>query len=328
MYAFLAPMTLFLAVVLAVSAIGKWRSPDRGAATFTALRLPVRDGKAAAVALILTEAVVALGLLLTAGWVFVAVAVAAVALTAGMLVVVVRAHRQGATDDCGCFGEWMPAEIGGRLVVRNVLLTVCATALLLAAAGVLIAGGVTPGLVSALSSLDSAVSAVAGVLAALLIAGTTWSTVHAGRRSHPTSVPRGAGAVLLPASSQVIDLLAPSTRARLVVFVKPRCPACETAVASLRASDMALRSVVDVYAVERSLRGTVSPEPAHELPHGIYHAVDIGGSLGALLGVDAATPVAALIGTDGRQAGPLAIGSEETAELVNSIVALASSPSA
>lgn len=123
MVAFIPSLTVFLAVVFAVSAVGRLRSADGGSAAFAALRIPVGHPKTAAGALIAVEAVVAVGLLATAGWLFVVFAAAALLLTSGLLIAVVRAHRLGATDDCGCFGDWLPAAIGARLIVRNALLT-------------------------------------------------------------------------------------------------------------------------------------------------------------------------------------------------------------
>ncbi|QNA94113.1 hypothetical protein G4G29_05300 [Microbacterium sp. Se63.02b] len=108
MIAFLLPLAVFLATVFAASALGKVRSADRGLTAFTALRIPVRHPHTAAVSLIVLEAVMALGLLLTTGWLFVGFSSAALLLCTGLLIAVVRAHRLGSDDDCGCFGEWLP----------------------------------------------------------------------------------------------------------------------------------------------------------------------------------------------------------------------------
>ncbi|KJQ55073.1 MauE/DoxX family redox-associated membrane protein [Microbacterium sp. SA39] len=325
MMVFLVPLPVLLAVVFALSVIGKLRAADRGSAAFDALRIPVRHPDAAAKALIAFETVVALGLVVTSGIVYVAFTLAAVALTAGLLIVVVRAHRLGVTDDCGCFGDLLPARIGPRLIVRNVALTVSALAAFGAAFFMWGIAGVRVGLPDILAYEPWAEVALWTLAGSLPIAVTTWSIARAAVPAAPASPPdaRGAGAVVLPASGEVLDLLAAGARARIVVFVSPGCHACETALSSIRAVHEPLDSVVDLFIVQRAVSGSTGIESAHALPRTARFALDIGGSLGAQLDIGVGTPVAALIGTDGFQAGPLAVGSEEIAQLVASILALA-----
>ena len=328
MSAFIIPLTVFLAVVFAVSAIGKLRSPDRGRAAFAALQIPVRHPDAAAIVLIAVEALVAVGLVTTRGWVFLAFAAAALVLTAGLLVVVVRAHRLGVTDDCGCFGDWLPAAIGPRLIARNVALTLVAVGVLVPAAAVLMLTDEPVGPRLALSSPLTAGHVGGALAASALVAIATWSLVRAAApaAAAPSPAGRGAGAVLLPDTSEIVDLLAPGTRARLLVFVSPGCHACERALTPLRNAPDEVAGLVDVYIVQRALPGSAHVRSAHEVPRGAHFALDIGGSLGASLATGPATPVAALIGTDGIQAGPLAIGSDETTLLVESIRSLVEAP--
>ncbi len=186
----------------------KLRSADRGSAAFAALRIPVGHPKTAAGALIAVEAVVAVGLLATDGWLFVVFAAAALLLTSGLLIAVVRAHRLGATDDCGCFGDWLPSAIGPRLIVRNAVLTAIAASVL--------AGAVTAAAVSSPSGFRPRSSQG-------LPRRSCWAPVGlrvADRRrrlvlvraSHATGrtdaqIPRGAGAVLLPATAEIVDVL-------------------------------------------------------------------------------------------------------------------------
>lgn len=327
MTAFVIPLVVFLAAVFAVSAIGKLRSPDRGRAGFIALQLPVRNSAAAALALIVAEAVVALALVISSGWLLVAAGAAALALTVGLTIVVVRAHRRGATDDCGCFGDWLPAAIGPRLIVRNVILTVIAAAVF--ASALLAAVTSTPlGLPLALMSRPSAVVALGAIAAALLIAAGVWSIIRAATAPSPTgAIPRGAGAVLVAASAEIVDVLAPSPRAQLLVFVARGCHACAAALASLSAAESSLTRLVDIYVVQRAVGGSAEVRPVHDLPASARFALDVGGSLGMALGVGTATPVGVLIGTDGIQAGPQALGSDEVELLIDSIRALADVPS-
>jgi hypothetical protein len=320
MVAFLTPLTVFLAVVFAVSAVGKLRSDDRGGAAFGALRIPVRDPKTAAGALIAVEAGVAVGLLTTSGWLFVGFAAAALALTSSLLIAVARAHRLGATDDCGCFGDWLPAAIGPRLIVRNAVLTTIAASVL---AGAVTAAAVSEavGIPATLLAGPSAPLVLGAVGSGILIAVAVWSVVRAsydGARAK-AQIPRGAGAVLLPATAEIVDVLAPAVRARLLVFVAPGCHACATAMATLKAAEASLATVVDVYAIQRAVSVAASTEPPRDLPASARFALDVGGSVASALDIGASTPVAALIGTDGTQAGPLAVGSDEVRVLIDSI---------
>ncbi|MDF2559439.1 MAG: hypothetical protein K0R99_885 [Microbacterium sp.] len=155
----------------------------------------------------------------------------------------------------------------------------------------------------------------------LLVAVAVWSLVRAsndGARAE-APVPRGAGAVLLPATAEIVDVLVPAARARLLVFVAPGCHACATALASLKAAEAPLASAVDVYVIQRAVSVAASTEALHDLPASTRFALDVGGSVAAALGMGATTPVAALIGTDGTQAGPLAVGSDEVRVLIDSI---------
>lgn len=330
MHAFVVPLTVFLAVVFAVSALGKLRSPDRGRASFAALRIPVRRPDTAAVALITAEALVALGLVSTWGWLFIAFAAAAFLLTAGLLVVVIRAHRMGATDDCGCFGDWIPAAIGPQLITRNVMLTIASVGVLVPSLLVQVLLGEPVGVPLALASPTSVMATIGALTAAALIAAATWATVRAS--AAPPAVAsagdRGAGAVVVPATGEIVDLLAAGSRARLLLFVSPGCHACETSLTALRAAEDDLSGLVDLYVVQRAASGAADTSSAHALPRAARFALDVGGSLSANLGTGRATPVAALIGTDGLQAGPLAVGSDETTLLFDSIRALASNPPA
>ncbi|MDF2509663.1 MAG: hypothetical protein K0Q52_3522 [Microbacterium sp.] len=320
MSAFLVPLAVFLAVVFGASAIGKLRSADRGRAAFVALRIPVRHPRTAAVSLITIEAAATVGLLVTAGWYFVGFAGAALLLTSGLLIAVVRAHRLGATDDCGCFGDWLPAAIGPRLIVRNAVLTTIAASVL---AGAVTAAAVSEavGIPATLLAGPSAPLVLGAVGSGILIAVAVWSVVRAsddGARAQ-APIPRGAGAVLLPATAEIVDVLAPAVRARLLVFVAPGCHACATAMASLKAAEAPLAAVADIYVIQRAVSVAAGTEPPHGLPASTRFALDVGGSVAAALDIGASTPVAALIGTDGTQAGPLAVGSDEVRVLIDSI---------
>ncbi|MFJ2550873.1 MauE/DoxX family redox-associated membrane protein [Microbacterium sp. NPDC087591] len=324
MSAFLLPAAVFLAVVFAMSAIGKLRAPDRGRAAFDALRIPVARPEAASTALILLEALVAVSLVVTTGWLFVAAAGAALLLTTGLLIVVIRAYRLGATDDCGCFGEWLPAAIGPRLIFRNAVLAALAFLLFTPALLFLAITGRSTGVPLLLGSGSAANGSFGALAAAILIALGVWSIARATSAAPvpSASIARGTGAVLVPATSEIVDILAPGARARLVLFVSAGCHACATALDTLIHAQDAVGSLVEIYVVQRASSGPTTTAPTHALPSAAHFALDIGGSLGGALELGAARPVAALIGTDGAQAGPLARGSDEIAQLIDSIVAV------
>lgn len=330
MSAFVIPLAAFLAGVFAVSAVGKLRSADRGRAAFDALQLPVRHPDAAAIGIIVVELVVAIGLLTTSGWVFVAAATAAVLLTGGLLLVVTRAHRLGVTDDCGCFGDWLPSAIGPRLITRNAILLAAALGVLIPTFWVQAVAGVPMGVPVAVTALDSAAVVIGATAAAAMIGLAVWSIVRSavGAPATAAAPARGVGAVLLPDRAEIVDVLAPGVRARLVFFVSPGCHACETALAALQVAEDDVSALVDVYVVQRAVSGAADVESTHPLPRTARFALDVGGSLASHLGTGPGTPVAALIGTDGTQAGPLAIGSDEVVQLLDSILALAETPSA
>lgn len=326
MTAFYVPLALFLAVVFAVSAIGKFRSSDRGRAGFDALLIPVAHPNAATAVVIVAEAIVSIGLVVTTGWSFVAASGAAVVLTTGLLLVVARAHRLGATDDCGCFGDWMPAPIGPRLVSRNILLVVIATSVFIIALTGEAVMGISLGVPQAFAAgRPGTVTALGALLALLLIALATWATARA---SIDISAPpaHGGGAVVVPATDEVVDVLAPGARARLLVFVSPGCHACATVLMRLRQVEKEVDAFADVYVMQRVIHGSIGMEAELLLPCTARFALDIGGSVGAALDVGVARPVVALIGADGDQAGPLAVGSDEAAVLIDSIVSLTEAP--
>ncbi len=329
MIAFSVPLALFLAAVFAVSAIGKLRSSDRGRAGFDALQIRVANPNAAAAALIIVEAIVAISLIVTTGWLFVAASGASLLLTVALLAVVVRAHRLGVNDDCGCFGDWLPAAIGPRLITRNVVLVVIAAALLLSAFLTQSVMGVPPGVPEAFAAGPGSVGVLGALIALLLIALATWSTARASAdASVASALTHGVGAVVIPSSGQIVDVLAPSTRARLLLFVSPGCHACATVLTHLHQVEAQIAPFTDVYVIQKVIHGALAIAPDHTLPERVQFALDVGGSLGAVLDVGIARPVVALIGSDGTQAGPLALGSDEAILLIDSIVALAETPSA
>lgn len=155
----------------------------------------------------------------------------------------------------------------------------------------------------------------------------TWSIARASvGASGSAPIVHGVGAVVVPGSGQVVDVLAPGTRARLILFVSPGCHACATVLARLTEVQTEVDALADVYVVQRVVHGPMRASVDLAVPESAHLALDVGGSLGASLALGVGRPVAALIGADGTQAGPLALGGTESGALIDSIVSLVETP--
>ncbi|WP_183152077.1 hypothetical protein [Microbacterium sp. Se63.02b] len=209
--------------------------------------------------------------------------------------------------------------------MRNAVLTVVIALSTLAAALAALGSSLPVGIPAVAGSATAAPVAIGAVGSGLLIATAVWSIVRASgiAAAETDQIPRGAGAVLLPGTAEVVDVLAPGARARLLLFVSPGCHACATAIASLDTAEEQLAPFVDVYVIQRLTAGMVDTGSSHSIPASARFALDIGGSLDSALEVGRVAPVGALIGTNGSQAGPLARGSDDVAVLIDSIRALA-----
>lgn len=324
MSAFLVPSAVFLAAVFAASAIGKLRAPDRGRAAFEALRIPVSHVETAATAVIVLEALLAVALVMTTGWFFIIATGGALLLTSALLIIVIRAYRLGATDDCGCFGDWLPSAIGPKLIVRNAVLTALSFLLFVPALVFISITTRATGVPLVLGSGAAANGSFGALAASALIAAAVWSMARATPTVPPLlpTLALGDGAVVVTATSEIVDVLAPGPRARLLLFVSPGCHACATAIDGIARAEAPLSGLVDIYVVQRASRGSASVTSGHPLPSSASFALDIGGSLGNALNIGIPRPVATLIGTDGAQAGPLAVGSHEVGLLVSSLTSL------
>ncbi|MCU1536040.1 MAG: hypothetical protein JWP82_391, partial [Humibacillus sp.] len=116
----LAIAPAILAVVLAVSAVGKLRAPSASREAFRDLKVPAALRRPAVVsALPWVELLLALGLLLAGGVPGVVVALAALGLFLAYLALVVRALGFEVPVNCACFGEFAPGRISRATVIRN-----------------------------------------------------------------------------------------------------------------------------------------------------------------------------------------------------------------
>lgn len=329
MNAFIPPLALVLAALFAASAIGKLVSPNRGASAFEALRIPVRAPRPAGLALIALELMTAIALVTTSGWWLASSAALALALSVGLFIAVLRAQRLGSDDDCGCFGEWMPARIGPRLIARNAGIVVVS---ILLVAAVFASVNATPiGVPAAvISAFSGDLTPVWAVAASALVAVLVWLVMRASSPGGDSGADDTGqtsytpmGRVLRLDDDTVVTMLVPATRARLAVFLTPGCGACVAVQEMLHEQGATLSRVVDVYAVYSARSGDLGPLREIDLPASVHRAVDLGDSLAETLEVGRGRPAAALISTAGDPVGPPAFGSSEISELVGSLVAVA-----
>lgn len=331
-----AILALGLAAVFAVSGVAKLRTLADAAATLDALRLPAPAPRALVGALAVGELSLAIGLLLPPPLLLIA-AIGTVALCAVFLIVVVRAHRLGSTDSCGCFGTADETPIGTALVVRNsVLLTVAVLLLGLVAAG---ARGVPA--VAAAASADATTALPLLAAAALVALAVVIVRAHTPAAVAPApsapglteAAPDGDTAASTPTMPTSMHLYELSTkrmvdyrarafgRAQLLVFIKPGCGSCTATTSYLDEHADALGRVVDVTVAAASdtldeLDGMLGAAPQ-------LTALDLASRTGASLGVGNRRPLAALIATDGSIVEPLALDAGEIAELIDVLVAAA-----
>ena len=323
-----AIIALAITVVFASSGVAKLLSLPASAHTLGALRLPAVAPRTLVSALAAAELLIAIGVLLAPPLLAIAAA-GATLLSVAFLIVVIRAHRLGSTEDCGCFGAADHSRIGRPLIVRNaVLLGVSAALLLLALFG---AGGVAS-LVTA--SLDGDLGPLLTVGAAALIAALAFAIARSGTApavaepeapaTAPEEKPVSAPLLVLDtASNTIIDLARRArVRAQLAVFIKPGCLACEHVTEHLDEHTEALEAVVDTTVIAHAPAFAQLDALTEADSH--VTAIDVGGVVGnSLVGAGSRRPIAALIATDGSVIEPIAEASSEIIELIDVILAAA-----
>jgi hypothetical protein len=312
----LAITPLILAVVLAISAAGKLRTPRTSAEAFRDLRVPAPLASRVVVqGLPWGELALAVLLVAAGGWLGVVAAVAALLLFAAYLALVVRALGFEESVDCACFGEFAPGRITKRTVWRNVWLVVLAVGAL----ALSFQGG------SPLTLLLGDRVALAWFLAALAAALTTYLITV---RAPEPSQAQGESLVsaehfddyvrtITPALPVTLgdgtetDLRALSAqRAQLLLFVSETCGSCSDVIAAApvwrqELPQVDVRLVVSAQPDASAITSKEEPlsvhDPAYRLP----------GSFGFR-----GTPTALLLGADGMLAGGPVTGSTAVPEFV------------
>lgn len=306
-----ALLSVGVALIFVLSAIGKLRALDAAESTMRALRLPAIAARTAVVTLAIVELVVAAGLLFPHPASLIA-ATATTALALCFLGAVLRAYLLGSREDCGCFGAGT-SPISLRLILRNIALLLVTTLLtVLAWQSVDLFTAIT-------APYASAVLLV--VISAALLAAVLWLSISSPAPELAEAVDavtdeRKPHVVLLePTSGIPRDLSAASSwRAQLLVFVKPGCGSCNDVVAELERRSDALSSVASTSLIVSAPAGHAPHE--HPDPRYLLDPADLNARS---IGVGARRPVAALLATDGSIVRPLAHGRDEIVQLLDAL---------
>lgn len=302
--------SLAVASVFLVSSVGKILDLGAAPATLRALRVSGLPPRATVGVVAAVEFAIALGLLVGDGPVAVVAAIAALGSAALFLAVGLRAHLLASTDECGCFGPWASTRVGPAMTARNTALTVLAA---LAALGAL-DDPRAPSLAVrlALSPLPTAVLLISA--AAIAVIGVSVGRPAALER--PRSVPDAAlitpeGGVVVPRQRALRG------RAQLLLFVRRGCSSCENLIDRMTWDRDLLETLVDVRLIV-----AVGDGAALEGAGDGLHA-DPSGEFALALGIPGDRPAGVLLTTAGDLLLPIAAGGEETASLVDTVLAAA-----
>jgi peroxiredoxin/uncharacterized membrane protein YphA (DoxX/SURF4 family) len=318
----LVAMRLVLVAVFTIAGLAKAR--DR-AGTRTALAdfgAPVVAIPAVSGLLPATELAVA-GCLLVDGAAR-AGAVGALLLLAVFSAAIAIALARGRTPDCHCFGQVHPAPIGAGTLVRNALLGVVAT--------VVVIGGAGTGVVTTVSwigdlSIRERLGLAAAVAVTLALAAQGWlvlQLLHQQGRlllriealegspglGEGLEVGAPAPAFTLPAvsgGSVGLDDLTRAGRPVLALFVSPSCRPCSALLPDLAHWQHEHASRVTVAIVAR---GDEAENRAHASGHGLEPVLLDPENSVALAYRALPTPSAVLIGPDGRVRSRVAAGAD------------------
>ena len=314
-----------LAFVLAASCAGKLKAPHRSAAAFSALRIHVTSPVPAIIALSVTEAACAAGLLLASGPLYLATTIATGVLFIAFLAAIIRAYALGSADHCNCFGSGETDRVGPRLISRNCLLVIAALAII----AVALPTG-TPHSVfwMLMSSGGNGATGIFAVLALALVVSIVYTIAFRGRADVDPlapSMPREASSQSMQfveaGTGRIIDLRVNSTsKAQLAIFVRTGCTACTEVLDELDTDADVLSQIVDISVIREGVAAhTVVDTPRLPVHEQIFQLIDVGDAGARMLQGWARRPAAALLATDGSVVTPIARGRDEAIELVASI---------
>ncbi len=295
----------------AVSGASKLLDRDSAPATLRALRIEHLPARATVVAVAAAEVLTAVGLLLGTGPLAAAAAVSALALSLVFLAVGLRAHARHSTDECGCFGRVASTRVGPWMTARN-------TALVIVSAIVAVGAFTMPAVWPVAAQVAAQpVASVALAVAALALAVIGASLRPAGRRSAPVDAVPDA-ALITPEGGVVVPRQrALRGRAQLLLFVRRGCSSCENLIDRMTWDRDLLETLVDV----RLIVPVGDGSPLDDAGDGLH--ADPSGEFAVALGIPGNRPAGVLLTTAGDLLLPIAVGGEETASLVDSVLAAA-----
>ncbi|MCC4247463.1 MULTISPECIES: MauE/DoxX family redox-associated membrane protein [Microbacterium] len=301
--------SLILAVVFAVSGVGKLLDLGAASSTLRALRITGLPAGPTVGAVAAAELVTALGLLLGAGPTAVAAAAGALTLTLVFLAIGVRAQARASTDDCGCFGRVASTRVGPAMTARNAALSALAALSLLGA----LEEPALPAL--AVRLLLSPLPAIGALLSAVAVAVVV-ASLRRPEAPNRTGVPDAA--LIAPEGEVVVPRQrALRGRAQLLLFVRRGCSACESLIDRMTGDRDRLETLVDV----RLIVAVGDGSPLSSADVGLH--ADPSGEFAVALGIPADRPAGVLLTTSGGLLRPIAVGGEETASLVDTVLAAA-----
>jgi thiol-disulfide isomerase/thioredoxin len=318
-------VVLTLVAVLLTSGVAKLRDRRATRDAFTALRVPaIVPADVAAPALPWVEIAAAALLLVTpSGW-LVPVAVVVLLLMLAYTALVARALTFDEPVTCSCFGSLGRHEVDPTTLVRNLLLTALASAVVWFA----LDGGSVP---SALGTLDGAgwwtlaASAAAAAVAGLVVGGPASAASTASAEDdlldyERQTIPYGALTLHDGTSTSIARLAA--AQARLLVVLNPGCGPCVRTAEQLDEWAARLAPAVGVVAIY--------PDEASARAAG-EHAYDLAAwepELNVRRVFSVVAPAAVLLGADGFLAGGPVDGEDAVAVFVEDVLGvLAEQPS-
>ena len=320
---------LLLAAVLAASGVAKLRDAGSGRAAFDALRVPPALAQPWIVAAVpYAELALAVGLVLTQGWVLLGATLATVGLFAAYWILIARAVAAGGEVSCNCFGAATSGRVSRWTLLRNSLL------LLVAVLAVVDAATLRDVVLARLGALDA--EAAWWLVGAVVVAAVVGLVLHepAGRTT-PASAAQASEAkasettaspdepyerrpipnvTLVDGAGERVSLRdVPRDRAVFLIWLSFTCAACADVFEQLpgwaaRVPQLEFRPVVGHL-----------PQLADRVPALAASGLeDPGAYVQAVLG-QTAVPMGVLLGTDGLLAGGPFLGLSELAEVVDEL---------
>nr|NLI50367.1 hypothetical protein [Propionibacterium sp.] len=326
----LTPM--LLAAVLVASGVAKLRDPGSGRAAFDALRVPPALAQPWIVAAVpYAELALAVGLLLTQGWVLLGVTLATVGLFAAYWILIARAVAAGGEVSCNCFGAAASGRVSRWTLLRNSLL------LLVAVLAVVDATMIRDVVLARIGALDA--EAAWWLVGAVVSAAVVGLVLHEPAGRTPAAVAPAAGnasdaqasqapatpdepyerrpipdVTLVDGTGERVSLRdLPRDRAVFLIWLSFTCAACADVFEQLpgwaaRVPHLEFRPVVGHL-----------PQLADRVPALAASGLeDPGAYVQAVLG-QTAVPMGVLLGTDGLLAGGPFLGLSELAEVVDEL---------